>query len=178
MKYTNKNACKSLIYRHLVEMRGVEPRSRTGKPCAFYMLIRDQIFELNKVHGGPASKPQILVSRWISVSLFQPALICDTPEPNHQCVGWRDDGICQILRIKQPWRKYFRQLLFERYYLREVPPAPDMLTHRIPTRCQFQSPPKRRRNKPVKNHPAGCWQQTMIRAGQFPCVWNYLLHNI
>ena len=41
----------------LVEMQGFEPWSRTGKPCAFYMLIRDWIFEPDKVHGGPASWP-------------------------------------------------------------------------------------------------------------------------
>ena len=39
----------------LVEMEGVEPSSRTGKTCAFYMLIRDSVFEPDKVPGGPAS---------------------------------------------------------------------------------------------------------------------------
>lgn len=38
-----------------VEMEGVEPSSRTGKTCAFYMLIRDSVFEPDKVPGGPAS---------------------------------------------------------------------------------------------------------------------------
>jgi len=52
-------------------------------------------------------------SRWFYASIYQPALRFDTSGPTRQHVRWRDDGIWLILRIKQPWRKLIRQLLFE-----------------------------------------------------------------
>ena len=111
-----------------MEAEGVEPSSSQGTRRAFYMLRCD--LDCRAV-GWLASGPPTTLGAFVSLvvnTIIRASAAClyflirsAAHRPGKQ---WQ----CYPIRIKQPWRSYTRQLLFDDLFGQEMSPTPGMLT--------------------------------------------------
>ena len=125
-----------------METQGVEPWSRQGNRRAFYMLRCDWDC---RESVRPASRRTSSLGIFVSLRSqhhYRNQRCESMPQnPTQQHVGSVGQWHLLILRIKQPWRSYIRQLLCEGLLYRTCPQLPACL-HAASTSCQFRSSPE------------------------------------